>query len=298
MSVPAAFVVLILIWSTTPLAIKWSGEGVSYLFGALGRMSLAVTLCVLVVVLLRIDLPWHRTARRAYVAGAIALYGAMLCIYWGVQFVPSGLVSVLYGISPLLIALMARWLLGERGLTPAKIAGMVLGLIGLVVIFGGGIALGPHAIEGIAALLFGVVINALSIVLVKRDGGSLHPMAVTTGSLLYTMPLYLITWLVFDGHWPTAIPAAALGSIVYLGLIASVFGFTLFYFVLKRISASAAALLTLITPVTALLVGMAVANETVPLSIWTGTALVLGGLGLHQYGHHVPLLRPVAAGGD
>lgn len=42
MSVPAAYLAVILIWSTTPLAVKWSGEGPGFLFGALGRMALGV----------------------------------------------------------------------------------------------------------------------------------------------------------------------------------------------------------------------------------------------------------------
>ena len=53
MSVPAAYLAVILIWSTTPLAVKWSSEGPGFLFGALGRMALAAVLCVTLVTVLR-----------------------------------------------------------------------------------------------------------------------------------------------------------------------------------------------------------------------------------------------------
>ena len=71
MSVPLAFLAVVLIWSTTPLAIKWSGEGPGYLFGVFSRMALAVVVCLALLLILRRQLPWHRDARRAYLSGAL-----------------------------------------------------------------------------------------------------------------------------------------------------------------------------------------------------------------------------------
>lgn len=62
MSVPAAYVAVILIWTTTPLAVKWSGEGPGFLLGALGRMGLAAIVCMLLLALLRVPFAWHRAA--------------------------------------------------------------------------------------------------------------------------------------------------------------------------------------------------------------------------------------------
>ena len=283
MSLPAAFVAVIIIWSTTPLTVKWSTDA-GYLFRVAGRMTLGTLFCLALTLVLRLELPWHAVARRTYAVASIATYGAMLCVYWSARFVPSGLIAVLFGLTPLMTALLGRSLLGERSLTPGKIAGMLLGVIGLAVIFGTGTALGPRAPEGIAVLLLGVLINALSMVLVKRSNALLSPMSVTTGALLYATPLFLVTWLVFDGGVPAQLPAQALWSIVYLGLIASAFGFTLFYYLLKHTSATAVALLTLVSPVTALLLGNLIAQERVPPAVWLGTALVLGGLALNQWG--------------
>jgi len=111
MSVPAAYLAVVLIWSTTPLAVKWSGEGPGFLLGVLGRMGLATILCLALVAAMRLEFPWHRDARRAYYAGALGAYAAMLLIYWAAQYVPSGLISVLFGLSPLVTALLARPLL-------------------------------------------------------------------------------------------------------------------------------------------------------------------------------------------
>ena len=296
MSVPAAFLTIVLIWSTTPLAVKWSGEGPGFLFGALGRMSLATVLCLALVAALRLAFPWHRDARRTHFSGALGLYGAMLCIYWAAQYVPSGLIAVLFGLSPLVTALLAQPLLGEQALNPARLSGMLLALAGLVAIFGASLALGPHMAQGLMGLLAGVLLQSLSMVLVKRYGAELPSLTVTSGALLVATPLFFLTWLIFDHHAPAMLPARALMSIVYLGVIGSLVGFTLFYYVLKRVTANTSALITLITPVLALLLGAFINHEHVGMRIWAGTALVLSGLALHQWGGLLGRWLPVRAG--
>jgi len=285
MSVPAAFLAVVLIWSTTPLAVKWSGEGPGFLFGALGRMTLAMLLCLALVAALRLAFPWHRDARRTYFSGALGLYGAMLCIYWSAQYVPSGLIAVLFGLSPLVTALLAQPLLGERSLTPIRLSGMLLAARRS----GGDLrrepgALGPHVARGVMGIRAGVLLQSLSMVLVKRYGAELPSLTVTSGALLVAAPLFLITWLIFDRHAPADLPTRALLSIVYLGVIGSLIGFTLFFYVLKRVTANTSALITLITPVLALLLGTTINHEHVGLRIWAGTALVLTGLAVYQWG--------------
>lgn len=295
MSVPVAYLAIVLIWSTTPLAIKWSGEGPGFLLGALGRMALAAVLCLALVLALRLKLPWHREARRAYAGGAVGAYGAMLCVYWAAQYVPSGVIAVLFGMAPFVTALLARWLLGERGLTAAKISGMLVGLAGLVVIFGSSLALGRHAPAGLAALCVAVVLHSLSLVTVKRYSGGLPALTVTSGALLIVVPMFLATWALAGAQLPAAWPPQALAAIAYLGVIGSVIGFTLYFYVLKHVAANTVALITLITPVLALLLGGLVGHEHVTPQVWSGTALVVGGLALHQWGGQLARLVPAAA---
>lgn len=290
MSVPAAYLAVVLIWSTTPLAVKWSSEGPGFLFGALGRMGLATVLCLVMVAAFGLQFPWHRKARRAYLSGALGAYGAMILIYWAAQYVPSGLISVLFGLSPLITALLAYPLLGERAFTPVRVMGMLVGLAGLIVIFSDSLSLGRSATAGLAALCFAVVLQSLSLVLIKRHAMAIPSLSVTSGALLIATPLFFLTWLGFDHHLPAALPARAVASIVYLGVIGSVIGFTLFFYVLKHVSAHGSALITLVTPVFALLLGAFVNHEHLGISVWFGAALVLFGLALHQWGEQLVLL--------
>jgi drug/metabolite transporter (DMT)-like permease len=185
--------------------------------------------------------------------------------------VPRGLISVLFGLSPLVTALLARPLLNERGLTAAHVTGMLVALAGLTLIFGASLASGPHMAAGLAALCASVVLQSLSLVLIKRHAGPLPSLSVTAGALAIATPLFFLTWLVFDHHAPAQLPTRALPA-MYTGVIGSAIGFTLFFYVLKHVSAHGSALITLITPVLALLLGATINHEHVGLRIWAGTA--------------------------
>lgn len=284
MSVPAAYLGVIIIWSTTPLAIKWSGEGSGFLFGVVGRMTLGTIICLVMLRLLRVKLPWHRQARHTYLAASVGIYGSMLAVYWASQHIPSGWISVVFGLTPIATGVMASFWLGERSLATRKIAGMLLGLLGLGIIFGSGLQLGIQAVHGIAAVALSVLLHSASAVGVKRAGASLPALAVTAGGLLYALPAYLVTWFLAGGVWPQAIPLRSAAAILYLALFGSVIGFVLYFYVLKHIAAAQVALITLVTPVAALLIGSWANNEVVAPRVWIGTALILAGLAFHQWG--------------
>jgi drug/metabolite transporter (DMT)-like permease len=278
------FIVVVLIWSTTPLAVKWSGEGPGFLFGVTARMLIGTTLILLLVRIKRLAIPWHAAAIKTYLAAGLGIYGAMICVYWGAQFIASGFISVLFGLTPILTGVIAWFVLQERGLTHLRLLGIVLGMIGLVLIFHRSFNLGHTVMVGIAAVLLGVLLHTISGVLVKRLHGDLPALCVTTGGLLVATPLYLLTWFLQDGHWPQQLPAQALWSIVYLGVIATGIGFSLYFYILKHMPASQVALLTLLTPMLALWFGNLFNHEVVGISAWIGAALILFGMSIYQWG--------------
>ena len=284
MSIPAAYLGIVLIWSTTPLAIQWSTQGTGFAFAVLARMLIGVIVAALLVTAWRIRLPLHARARRAYLVGGLGLFGAMALTYWGARYVHSGLVSVLFGLSPLVAGVLAALWLGEQALTPLKIGGMLLGALGLAVIFIHGDSLGgEHALAGLVALLVAVFIYSASLVWLKRIGDDSPPLATTVGSLTVSLPLFALVWLLTDGRLPAEVPTRSGAAIVYLGVFGSVIGFALYYYVIKHLEASKVALITLVTPVMALMLGNVLNGETIGLRLGFGTALILLGLTVHQW---------------
>ena len=134
-SVPIAYIAIIIIWSTTPLAIKWSGEGVGYEFGVAARMLLGLVLLLALMMIRKIDFPWNRQARHVYLVSGLSLFLAMASVYWAAQYIPSGWISVVFGISPLMTSILAIFILKEASFSEGRLVGMLIGLAGLCVIF-------------------------------------------------------------------------------------------------------------------------------------------------------------------
>jgi drug/metabolite transporter (DMT)-like permease len=284
MSLPAAFVTVILIWSTTPLAIKWSALGVGFSFAVFSRMTIGVLLCAILLAAFRVRVPLHRKALLAYVAGGLSMFCAMALTYWSSQFVSSGMIAVLFGLSPLITSLGAALWLEEEALTPNKLAGMVMGLIGLFLVFRGGLGVGAGAAAGLLALFLAVVSQSLGLVWLKRINDDSPPLAMTLGILVVALPLFFVAWWFVDGHVPTSMPERAVAATLYLGVFGSVLGFALYYYLIKNMEAGRIALITLITPVMALLLGHGLNNEAVLPQVWLGTASIVLGLCLHRWG--------------
>ncbi len=284
MSVPLAYIGVIIIWSTTPLAIKWSGGDSGFLFGVTARMLIGLLFSsVLIMLLSRRRIPWDAHARKIYFVAGIAIYGAMLSVYWGSQYISSGFISVIFGLNPIVTGIMAALWLNERSLTVAKMVGIVFGVCGLAVIFSQAIQLGSHAVIGIAAVCLSVFLHSLSSVWFKKFDIKLTALEITHGGLMVSVPLYLLTWFILQGTWPENFSQRGLGSIVYLGLFGSVLGFVMFYYVLKHVDVSRVSLITLITPVVALFLGYALNNEVLNIRVWLGTGLILLGMSFYQW---------------
>jgi drug/metabolite transporter (DMT)-like permease len=150
-----------------------------------------------------------------------------------------------------------------------------------------------HATLGTAAVVTGMVVQALGLVWIKRLNLRISSLAITTGSLGVAVPLFVLAWVVADAaRVPPDISARGGAAIVYLGVLGSVVGFTLYYYMIKHLDAGRIALITLVTPVTALLLGQTLNAERIPASGWAGIALIGAGLLLYEWQALRQLNRP------
>lgn len=290
MPVPAAYLTVIIIWSTTPLAIQWSGIGVGYEFGVAARMVIGLAALLLIVRLRGLTLPWNSHARKVYLVGGISIFFAMSFVYWSAQFIPSGWISVIFGLSPIITSAFATVILRENNLTAGRVFGMLLGLLGLVVVFAEGLSLTNAAWMGVAGVTIGTVSQSLGAVLLQKLKTDMPAILITAGSLIVATPLFLMNFLLMQ-DWPESISSVTLLSIIYLAIMGSAIGFPLYFYLLKNLNAERVALIALITPVTALLVGALFNNEIISSRVWLGTALIVAGLAIYEYGKHLPFAR-------
>jgi hypothetical protein len=287
----AAFISVVLIWSTTPLAIKWSVQDYSISFAVFFRMLLGALLCGILLKILRQPLPLHRNARLTYLAGGVTLFISMILTYWAAQFISSGLISVLYGLLPLLTSVAAAYWLKEKSLSRLKLVGMVFGIMGLLLVFRSSLHWGKMAMFGVAILLIAVISQAFGLIAMKKIADNSSPVAIDLGVLGVAVPLFLITWFFTDGTIPSLIWNRSMMAMLYLSVFGSVIGFVLYFYLIKNLPAGTIALITLITPVLALILGQTLNHEEIHITTWLGAGAISMGLGLHHWDNHRALAR-------
>lgn len=281
MRVPIAYSLVVLIWSTTPLSIQLSNADFGFMGALAWRMSIGVVLAYLY-------LRWQGSHLclakhwRSYVLGGLGIFPTMGLVYWSAQWVPSGVISIMFAANPFLVGGLSYLLLQQERLSPLKIVGMICAFTGLLVIFYDQLQEGIGAAKGVLALLVAINIFSLSSVGLKRWGGAVTPMQQTTGSILCVLPAIWLAWWLMDGKVPTWDVSVSLAAVLYLAVFGSVVGFSLYFYLLLNLSPTSVSLIGMITPVFALALGAFLANEAITGQLMAGAGLVLLGLLCYQ----------------
>jgi len=284
-SISTAYLAVILIWSTTPLAIVWSSETISPTMAVFLRMLIAVVLGFSIIKVRNISLPWHAKALRLYSYSSLGIFGGMLFSYLAAGYLSSGVMSLVFGLSPVMSALLARKILAENQLTKIRVLAMLVSLVGLAIVCFDSFALKEGSIYGLIFILLAVFFFSVSGVLVKSIHIIINPMATTVGALTVSLPLFFLSWLILDGSLPISQwQARSIVATVYLGVFGSLIGFYAYFYVLQKLTASTVTLITLITPIIALTLGALLNHEIISVQLMVGAATVLLGLALYHWG--------------
>jgi drug/metabolite transporter (DMT)-like permease len=273
---------LVLIWSSTWVAIKIGLEDSPPLLGAGVRFALAglVLLAVAAVQGRRLRTDWMLATVLAVAPFAFA-YGL---VYWGEQYVPSGLAAVLFGILPLYTALLGSVLLHDEPLRAALLVGVMIGIGGLALAFLESVELGSdRAAIGAVALALAPLGAAVGSVSQKRRGAELDAV-VLNGWAMLVGGLLLLPASGLSEDWGDFVwSAESVGSIAYLALFGSAIAFVTLTVLLRHISAMAVAFLAMLLPFGALVFGALLYDESITPRAVGGAVLVAAGLAIAQW---------------
>jgi drug/metabolite transporter (DMT)-like permease len=252
-------------------------------------MLIALILGGLLIKANRIDLPWHKQAVKLYTYSAAGIFGGMLCSYLAAQYLSSGIISLVFGLSPVISAILAKQILAEPSISNIRKLSMAISLVGLAIVCSDNFTLAHDGVYGIIFILLAVFFFSLSGVLVKSVPLAIHPLATTVGALSVATPMFLISWLALDGTLPVEMwQAKSIWATIYLGIFGSLIGFYAYFTVLQKLSASSVTLITLVTPVIALTLGAVLNNEVINDKLIIGAFMVLLGLSIYHFGHLLP----------
>lgn len=295
-----AYLGVIVIWATTPLSIQWSGQA-DWFIGIALRITISALLCLpLVLFFSKHRFSFQPAALKVYFAAALGMFGGMTPMYYAAQTMPSGWISLIFGMTPIVIGLLGIFIFKNLRLSFSKLIGILISFMGLWVIFypkiqataqeNSDFLSGQTAVPifwiGIGMAMLAVFFHSLSTLLVKKYNHGLPNLHIVAGTAWISSLLYLIIDPSFILNWP-ALPTKSLIAIGYLGSFGSVLGFIGYYYLLNRMDAVRLGLITLITPVMALFLGHFLNSEPLNPTIISGAGLVILGLICYEFGARI-----------
>ncbi len=290
-----AYLIVVLVWASTPLAIKWSAEAGAPVGSVMLRMLIALLIGLAVLFALGRRLRRDRRALASYAAAVPGVFGAMALSYHASMSLPSGMMSVMFGMAPLISGLILQALPGATKLRRWHWLGCGLGVLGLAVVFADSLALGRDQLAALAMMLAAVTLFSGSGIAVQRVAAGLGPLEQTLGALAFSLPCFLALWLTSGESLTIPLSPRGLWSVLYLALFGSLLGFLCYFLILSRLPAATVALVTLITPMLALTLGMTLNREQPSATMLAGAALILVALGAYLFGDRLARLKAEAA---
>jgi drug/metabolite transporter (DMT)-like permease len=217
--------------------------------------------------------PW----RLALVALGNAV-APFLLIAWGQQSIDSGLAGILLASSPLFTALVASAYHREERATGLRLAGVLVGFVGVALLLGVQPASGDDALLGAVAVVCAALLYSVSGLYIGRRLADIPPLAVAVGTTLWatflTLPLALVVW---PDEVPGLGPAAA---VVVLGVGGTGVAYVLYFALIGGAGASRAILVNYLIPTMAVAYGVTLLDEPLTASMVGGLALILAGVTL------------------
>ena len=269
------------LWGPSFLFIKVTVEEIPPFTLVLGRVGPAALVLYLVLRRRGVRLPRFGPAWRHY--GVMAFFGNALpfvMFSWGEQYIDSALAAILNGTTPLFTIALAHFFLADDRMTPAKLAGILLGFGGLALLIGPSLFGGVQATTwGLLAVTVAAASYGVGIVYARKHLRGLPPLMAPTAQLLiatlYMLPLSLLI------EQPFRLPAPSwpvIGSWLALSLLGTALAFVLYYRIIEQTSATYLSMVTYLVPVFGVIAGVVVLGETLGWNAYLGCGLILLGV--------------------
>jgi drug/metabolite transporter (DMT)-like permease len=274
------FIVITVLFGTTFPAIKAGLDFFPPLLFATFRYALS-GLVLLSYAAARMEY-WRPRSRRDWtgvLAGGVLFIGGTGLTFVGQQFITSGVAAILVSLSPILTVLFGWVLLPAERLSRRGMAGVVVGFVGVALVVRPTVAtlLDPAGVGKILVLVATFSVT-LGTVLVRRVQAPLPIPALTGWSMLVGATLQA-GGSVIAGESLAAVRLTPLSvaTVLYLGVLAGAVAFGLYFWLLARVGALEANLVTYLTPPVTLAVGWLVLDEAVGLEALVGFAVIAVG---------------------
>lgn len=268
------FLAVCILWGTPYFFIKLALHDLAPAVVAFVRVAIgAVVLLPLlgrggVLRGLRARLPWLA------VLGLIEVVIPFLLIAHGERHITSSLAGILVAAEPLVVAVLAIWVDHSERVSPQRGLGLLLGFAGVVILLGLNLGHG-QALLGAVQVLLATVCYGVGALIVKRRFGDLPPLGVVSVSLGISA---VLLGLVALPDWPRHLPSGStLLALAVLGVPCTGLAYVLFFDLIGLVGAARATVITYLTPLVAVALGVLAGGDTFGMSQALGLVTIITG---------------------
>jgi len=245
---------------------------------AVARSILTFVVFFVAFRLWRFRFPPIRNIRRDFLLAGLMLYGVSFALlYWGQERIDSSMSAILYATMPLFTGIFAHFMVPAERLTLRVIFGLLIGFAGTILLFAGKLNL-SGTVSGMLAMVLSSCCCAWATVKTKRDLHEINPSALAILMLPAGLIVLLPCLAIFETPVRFWIDAKGAGSVIYLAIFGGGIAFIIWFYLLKRLSAVAASMMTLLEPLVASLLAYLILSESFDKYFFLGGTLILIGV--------------------
>ncbi|MFQ6615961.1 MAG: DMT family transporter [Fidelibacterota bacterium] len=274
------YLLLMVIWSTSWMAIKVSLRGTPPILGVGLRFGLSAAILWIVLLARREKLVISGPAVQVYAGFGLLNFALSYSLtYWGTQFIYSGLTAVLWATLPIFVAFLAHFMLPNDPMTWRKSVGVGSGLLGTFLIFSPGNALPPDfRMIGVGAVLLAVIVAAWPNVLYKKHRRILPPLHLNVVAQSLAAAILLPLSFLLEEPGEMVWDLVNLGVLAYLTIFATIITWSIYLWLFSYLSVTQISAIALVPPVIASLLGWVFLGEVFTPTMMLGSVFVLAGI--------------------
>ena len=274
--VPFLYITLVLIWGSTWIAIKVSVGDTPFLMASIRFLLAGLVLVLFQKWRKRPILPRREDRHVILTLGIGNFFFGYGLTYWGMQFVDSNITSILWATLPVMIAVFAHRMLVNEKINASSIFSLVGSIIGTLFIFDlKGADFDPQTAKGMVVILLSILAAAYPNVLFKREGNNLDPVAANASAMLIGATLLLITGLIVEPWEHVVLDGVTVGATAYLAIFGSAIGFTMYFWLVKRVPIVKMSYTTFLIPILASIWGWVLLGEELSSAALTGAVIII-----------------------
>lgn len=280
----AGFVLVCFIWGTTWIAIKLAVTDLPPLTSSGLRFVIAAPVFIAACRYLKIPMRYPRKLTWFSVYIGAGYFAIPFFLYnFGEKYISSGLTAICFSSVSVLMVVFSVPILRSR-ITPIQFISVLIAFtaLGLLIFRSQGIAITNF--WGVAAVLLAAAMHALAYVLMKRHTGQLHTLTINTLPMAVAGVLLVVLGLIIEHPGASAFTARSVGATLYLGVVASVIGFAVYFWLVQQMDTVTVSFVFVLFPVVAQFFSVRLEGTAFGTTEFLLMLVILGAFAVTQWG--------------